>query len=348
MSLFTKKHRIFTKYVVFSSFILTVFAMGNIMNSFAEEFTNSIPFGAYNPQLDTPTEVWYSPPVMYVKVGDMITWSNDDKEGHTVTSGQSAGRFGWMSQKEGGFGKADGIFDSGRFMPNESWSYTFDNVGTFNYFCIIHPWMEGIVVVEQKIPDYPHDYLGNEIEFPIDASTADGSVIVGLTWDPPIIKTFEKTQFIYHFHDAGSKDRLLNQKYDIVLIQNGKEIFSEGGVTGAGGDYRNFIFKESGDVIIRFKNIMSGGASGGATTGDVINLSVLQAEFSAIVYDNAEKTSTDEIIVQPARRIAFQYELAVTIMIVPATLFIIGIWWMMKKPKTPPPSSSSSNATRKL
>jgi len=185
-------------------------------------------------------------------------------------------------------------------------------------------------------------FLGNEVEFPVDAMTADGSVVVGLTWDPPIIKTFEKTQFVYHFHDTGSQERLLNQKYDILLIQNGKVIFSESGLTGAGGDYRNFIFQEPGDVIIRFKNIMSGGASpvSNQATGEVKNLSVLQAEFSAIVYDNTEKTFTDEIIVQPARRIAFQYELAVGLMVVPATLFIVGIWWMKKKPKI---SSSKSS-----
>ena len=40
------------------------------------------------------------------------------------------------------FGKSNGIFDSGRFMPGESWSYTFENFGTFSYYCTIHPWME--------------------------------------------------------------------------------------------------------------------------------------------------------------------------------------------------------------
>ena len=242
MSILAKKHRKFFKHIVFLGSILFMFIVGNVSDSHAEEFTNSIPFGAYNPQLDTPTDEWYSPSVMYVNVGDTITWTNDDQEGHTVTSGESSGRFGWMSQKEGGFGKPDGIFDSGRFMPNESWSYTFDDAGTFRYYCVIHPWMEGVIVVEQKIPDYPHDYLGNKVEFPVDASTADGSVIVGLTWDPPVLKTNEKVQFIFHFHDVGSDQRLLNQKYDMVLIQNGKEIFSDNGITGAGGDYRNFIF----------------------------------------------------------------------------------------------------------
>jgi len=150
-----------------------------------------------------------------------------------------------------------------------------------------------------------------------------------------VLKTFEKVKFIYHFHDIGSEQRLLNQKYDIVLIQNGKEIFSDSGVTGAGGDFRNFIFKEPGDVIIRFKNIMSAGTSGvsGVATGEVKNLSVLQAEFSTIVYENPEGKVTDEIVIQPAKRLVFQYELAVAIIVVPAALLlVIVIYSKHKKP----------------
>jgi plastocyanin len=64
---------------------------------FAEEFSVSIPFGAFNPELNTPAEVWYDPPTISVQVDDTITWSNDDREGHTVTSGVGSGRFGWMS-----------------------------------------------------------------------------------------------------------------------------------------------------------------------------------------------------------------------------------------------------------
>lgn len=326
-------HTQLLKFLALSITILVFTGIGYSQNfqAFAEEKTVSIPFGAYNPKLDTPADEWYSPSVITVNVGDTVTWINDDQEGHTVTSGMSSGRFGWMSDD---FGTPDGFFDSGRFMPGKSGSYTFNQADTFRYFCVIHPWMEGAVVVEQKIPDYPHDYLGNKIEFPIDAKTADGSVLVGLTWDPPVLKTFEKIKFIYHFHDVGSEQRLLNQKYDIVLIQNGKEIFSDSGVTGPGGDFRNFIFKEPGDVIIRFKNIMSAGTSGlsGVATGEVKNLSVLQAEFSTIVYENPEGKITDEIVIQPAKRLAFQYELAVAIIVVPAIL-LLGIVLFMKRKK---------------
>jgi len=294
---------------------------------FAEEYLISIPFGAYNPKLDTPADEWYSPSAITIDVGDTITWINDDQEGHTVTSGMSSGRFGWMGDD---FGTPDGFFDSMSFMPGESWSFTFNEIGTFQYFCVIHPWMEGVIVVNDIIPNYPHDYLGNKVELPLNAITPDRSVRVSLSWDPPVLKTYEKVKFIYHFHDVATDQRLLNQKYDIILIQNGKEIFRDDGTAGAGGDYRNFIFKEKGDVIIRFQNIVSAGASGvsAPATGTVKNLSVLQVEYTAIVYENPEGKVTDEIVIQPAKRLALQYELAVTIIVVPAALFIIILWYM--------------------
>ncbi len=49
--------------------------------AFAEDYVIDIPFGAYNPKLNTPTEVWYDPPQMFATVGDTITWYNDDREG---------------------------------------------------------------------------------------------------------------------------------------------------------------------------------------------------------------------------------------------------------------------------
>ena len=160
--------------------------------------------------------------------GDTVTWYNDDREGHTVTSGDSPGRFGWMDNKE--FGKPDGIFDSDRFAPGESWSYRFEDSGTFSYFCIIHPWMEGIVIVEKEIPDYPHDATGKKLEFPLLQYTPDRNIEVNLTWDPPVIKTHEKIQFVYQFYDPQTNSNLAEMKYDIVIFQNGLEVFRDEGI----------------------------------------------------------------------------------------------------------------------
>jgi plastocyanin len=67
--------------------------------------------------------------VLRVKVGTTVNWTNNDGIVHTVTA-------------------VDGSFDSGFFGEGESWSHTFDTVGEFEYFCIPHPWMRAMVIVE--------------------------------------------------------------------------------------------------------------------------------------------------------------------------------------------------------
>ncbi len=320
--------------------ILVMLVMGIfplILTAYAEDYIIEIPFGAYNPELNTPAEVWYDPSVINVKVGDTITWLNKDKEGHTVTSGQSAGRFGWMSQKQGGFGVPDGIFDSGRFMPNDSWTYTFEDAGTFSYFCTFHPWMEGIVNIEQTIPDFPHDAAGNKIEmFPIIQYTPDKLIEFDITWEPNIIKTFEKTKFIYQTYDALTNSNLDKMKYEMIITQNGRELFRDSGMTQIGGDYRNFIFETSGPIEIRFQNIVSGGTSGiESSARESVDQPIFRTVvFTTIVYDDPEKTSTTETVVQPAQRIDIYYELLVAIILIP-TLMLFVIIAIMKfgKPK---------------
>ena len=44
-------------------------------------------------------------------------------------------------------------------------------------------------------------------------------------------------------------------KYDLILIQNGEEIYRDQGMTAVGGDYRNFIFEFPGPIEIRFENM---------------------------------------------------------------------------------------------
>ena len=297
-------------------------------SAYSSEQTVVIPFGAYNPELNTPAEVWYDPPTISVTVGDTITWVNDDREGHTVTSGQGSGRFGWMGDD---FGNPDGIFESGRFMPGDSWSHTFQEKGTFRYFCTIHPWMEGIINVEPLIPDYPHDALGNKIEqFPVIEYTTDRIIELDMTWEPNVIKTFKKVIFIYQTYDPVTNSNLDKMSYDIIITQNGKELFRDTGLTQVGGDYRNFIFEESGPIEIRFENIVSGGTSGieSSARAQPSDLSFRTVQFTTIVYDNPEKTQSTEVIVQPKQTFQLYYEIAVVMILIPGALFIFVLWYM--------------------
>ena len=82
--------------VMSSLLVLFLISISAISFVDAEKFYVEIPFGAYNPELNTPAEEWFSPSIITVKVGDEVFWYNDDREGHTITSGQGSGRFGWM------------------------------------------------------------------------------------------------------------------------------------------------------------------------------------------------------------------------------------------------------------
>jgi predicted secreted protein with PEFG-CTERM motif len=71
-------------------------------------------------------------------MGGTVTWENVDNAAHTVTSGSPA---------DG----PDGVFDSSLIMAGgATFSHTFDDVGTYDYFCMVHPWMQGSVIVEDE------------------------------------------------------------------------------------------------------------------------------------------------------------------------------------------------------
>ena len=75
----------------------------------------------------------YVPATIEVPVGGSVMWTNLDDVPHTATSGASP--------------DADGTFDTGNLAQNSSQSVTFDEAGSYTYFCSIHPNMVGTVVV---------------------------------------------------------------------------------------------------------------------------------------------------------------------------------------------------------
>ena len=69
-------------------------------------------------------------PTITVPAGSTVTWTNRDPVQHTVTADDEAS------------------FDSDFLMDGQSVSVTFDERGSFPYFCRVHPFMKGTVIVE--------------------------------------------------------------------------------------------------------------------------------------------------------------------------------------------------------
>ncbi len=69
----------------------------------------------------------FAPRTVNAKAGETIKWTNEDAASHTV--------------------KWDGT-ESPELFEGDSWSYTFDEPGTYDYICGIHPSMKGTIIVK--------------------------------------------------------------------------------------------------------------------------------------------------------------------------------------------------------
>jgi len=69
--------------------------------------------------------------VLTVRPGTTVTWINHDDDPHTVTS-------------------TENVFRSPGLDTDETYSYTFTKLGTYEYFCTLHPLMTGKVVVRSE------------------------------------------------------------------------------------------------------------------------------------------------------------------------------------------------------
>jgi len=70
----------------------------------------------------------FVPSRLKVAVGQRVRFVNDDDDAHTATSATRA-------------------FDSGGLDTGDSWTHVFLKPGTYAYFCALHPYMRGTVVV---------------------------------------------------------------------------------------------------------------------------------------------------------------------------------------------------------
>ena len=80
----------------------------------------------------------YVPLTATVDVGGVVTMTNTDPTGvHTFTSGTV----------DGFTPSSDGIFDSGVLMSGDALDRKFSQNGTYDYYCMLHTWMTGKIIV---------------------------------------------------------------------------------------------------------------------------------------------------------------------------------------------------------
>jgi len=72
----------------------------------------------------------FQPGRIEIPTGTTVAWTNNDAVQHTVTA-------------------VDRSFDSGNMAPGATWPHTFTKPGAYQFFCVVHPFMKGTVIVEE-------------------------------------------------------------------------------------------------------------------------------------------------------------------------------------------------------
>jgi plastocyanin len=134
-----KKNAVVIASVVIAGAIVATYVLSGNMNMGVEGSVNSVQQPTASiPSNSTVVRIVanagsnsFSPNPVEVKVGETVTWINDDSGRHTVTSN-------------------NGVFDSGMMGKGQSFSYTFDKAGEYTYHCEPHPNMVGTVVVTES------------------------------------------------------------------------------------------------------------------------------------------------------------------------------------------------------
>lgn len=79
----------------------------------------------------------FEPYSLKIKVGDVVSFRNFDSDYHTVTSGSPE------------FGPG-GEFDSGLMESGDKFFHNFTKADEYEYFCMVHPWQTGKIIVHEK------------------------------------------------------------------------------------------------------------------------------------------------------------------------------------------------------
>ena len=121
--------------LIISSFVV-LFAIGlyTAPSAFAEHSMNVTVENAMGSSTPGCEPDCFLPSTVTIGVGGMVTFANNDSAAHTSTSGTGA---------DG----PSGVWDSSLVMMGGAYTTPALDAGEYPYFCMVHPWMEGLVIV---------------------------------------------------------------------------------------------------------------------------------------------------------------------------------------------------------
>ena len=130
---------------LFVLFAIVSIGMTAAPGAFAEHSMNATVENAMGSSTPGCEPDCFIPATVTIGVGGMVTFANNDSAAHTSTAGTPA---------DG----PSGVWDSSLVMMGAAYTTPALEAGEYPYFCMVHPWMEGLVIVEEEShDDHGHD-----------------------------------------------------------------------------------------------------------------------------------------------------------------------------------------------
>ena len=149
----------------------------------------------------------YTPVTATVDLGGDVTMTNTDPTGvHTFTSGTV----------DGFTPQPDGVFDSGVLMSGDAFDWSPTEAGTYPYYCMLHTWMIGEIIVQEAAAEEHGDDHGEMVH----EEVAEDVELMVMISDSQVMGG---TQIELEFN-------VLHLNYDLTATQNGEVVFEEKGL----------------------------------------------------------------------------------------------------------------------
>ena len=176
---------------------LSILVIGSIASitpiAFAKEVISILP-GAQDHTRPRFLDITFYP----IEKGKELTWYNDDDISHRII-------INLVTQNN----STKLVADSEIIKPDDSFTYTFEEEGTYQFYSPTHPWIKGIVLVSSDISTVTKTDSKNDID-------------VQLSWTPSSPKIGQETHFKIIFINKEIEENQEHIDYRFSIQDSGK------------------------------------------------------------------------------------------------------------------------------
>ncbi|HET9357675.1 MAG TPA: hypothetical protein VFN98_06260 [Nitrososphaeraceae archaeon] len=197
-----------------------IFFYAIIPLAFAEEVITILP-GAQDHNRPRFLDITYYP----IESGKELTWFNDDDVSHRIIIDKTTDESN----------NTELVADSGIIKPEDSYTYIFEDEGTYSFSSPTHSWIEGIVFVNDDISTVTQTDSENDID-------------VQLSWTPSSPKIGQQTHFKIIFINKETEENQKHIDYRFSIQgPDGNNVDLQSPHSGWGAESASYTFKKEGE-----------------------------------------------------------------------------------------------------